>query len=50
MPYTLNILLDRKMPFKSTGLGNLARLDSAEHDSETFWTPGSARRFPYSEF
>jgi hypothetical protein len=45
-----NILLDRKMPFKSPGLGNLTRLDSAEYDSETFWTPCSARRFPYSEF
>jgi hypothetical protein len=38
------------MPFKSPGLGNLTRLDSAEYDSETFWTPCSARRFPYSEF
>ena len=45
-----NILLDRKMPFKSPGLGKLTRLDSVEYDSETFWIPCSARRFPYSEF
>jgi hypothetical protein len=29
-----NILLDRKMPFKSSGLGNLTRLNGAEYDSE----------------
>lgn len=45
-----NILLDQKMPFKSPGLGILTRLDSAGYDSETFWTPSSARRFPCSEF
>jgi hypothetical protein len=45
-----NILLDRKMPFKSPGLGNLTRLDSVEYDSETVWTPCSARRLPYPEF